>query len=236
MPAVAHQPGDLVGGLRRERPEVPLHVVVAQVGVRQPLLGVDEVLELGRVADEEDRRVVADQVVVALFGVELDREAARVAHGVRAAELAGHRREAHEHRGALTRLEEVGLDVLADVLSDLEEAVSAAALGVHHALGHALAVELGHLLDHVVVLKQDRTVGADGQGVLVAGGRDAGVGGRARRLAIAHSESGSFSWTGSAITGASNVLISYRSSVNLPVIFQPQSWYPTRMRPLAPGG
>ena len=47
------------------------------------LLGVDEVLELAGVADEEDRGVVAHQVVVALLGVELDREAARVAAGVR---------------------------------------------------------------------------------------------------------------------------------------------------------
>jgi hypothetical protein len=37
---------------------------------------VDEVAELVGVADEEYRRVVADQVPVALVGVELDREAA----------------------------------------------------------------------------------------------------------------------------------------------------------------
>ena len=69
--AVAHQPGDLVGGLRRQRPEVPLHVVVAQAVVGAALLAADEVLELHRVADEEDRRVVADHVVVALGRIEL---------------------------------------------------------------------------------------------------------------------------------------------------------------------
>jgi hypothetical protein len=47
--AVAHQPGDLVRRLRRQRPEVPLHVVVAQVVVLHALLGADEVLELHRV-------------------------------------------------------------------------------------------------------------------------------------------------------------------------------------------
>ncbi len=57
---VAHQERDLVCRLRRERPEVPLHVVVASMAVGPALLAVDEVLELLRVTDEEDRRVIAD--------------------------------------------------------------------------------------------------------------------------------------------------------------------------------
>jgi hypothetical protein len=40
---------------------------------------VDDVRELDRVADEGDREVVADEVPVAVFGVELDGEAAGVA-------------------------------------------------------------------------------------------------------------------------------------------------------------
>ena len=82
---VTHQPGDLVRGLRGQRPEVPLHVVVAQVVVGASLLGADEVLELHRVLDEEDGRVVADHVVVALGRVELECEPERVAPGVGAA-------------------------------------------------------------------------------------------------------------------------------------------------------
>ena len=73
--------------------------------------------------------------------------------------------------------------VLADVLGHLEEPVRAAALGVDDPLGHPLAVELRHLLDQVVVLEQDRPVGADGQRMLVARRRDAGVGGGPRWLA-----------------------------------------------------
>ncbi|SKX64308.1 Uncharacterised protein [Mycobacteroides abscessus subsp. abscessus] len=64
--AVAHQPGDLMRRLRRQRPEVPLHVVVAKVVVGAAFLRPDEVLELQRILDEEDRRVVADHVVDAL--------------------------------------------------------------------------------------------------------------------------------------------------------------------------
>ena len=63
--------------------------MVAQVVVGAALLGTDEVLELHRIADEEYRRVVPDHVVVALTGVELQRETPRVAPRVGAAALAG---------------------------------------------------------------------------------------------------------------------------------------------------
>jgi hypothetical protein len=73
---------------------------------------VDEVLELRGVTDEEDRRVVTDEVVVALLRIELDRKATRVAHRVGAAELSRDGREAQEHGGPLAHLrEEVGLAV-----------------------------------------------------------------------------------------------------------------------------
>ena len=63
--------------------------MVAQVAVGAALLRADEMAELERVADEEDRGVVADDVVVALGAVELERPAARVAPGVWAAALTG---------------------------------------------------------------------------------------------------------------------------------------------------
>src|SRR5258707_1041037 len=77
--------------------------------------------------------------------------------------------------GAL--LKELGLGALADVLGDLKVAVRPAALGVHDPLGHAVTVEVRHLLDQVVVLQQQRAVAADGLRELVARRRDAGVGG-----------------------------------------------------------
>src|SRR3546814_7253274 len=52
---------------------IPLHVIVAQARIGKSLLAADEVRKLHRVAHEEDRRVVADQIVVALVGVELQR-------------------------------------------------------------------------------------------------------------------------------------------------------------------
>ena len=62
------------------------------------LPGVDDVGELDRVLDEEDRDVVADQVEGALVGVELRRETAGVAHRVGRAPRAEHGGEPHEHR------------------------------------------------------------------------------------------------------------------------------------------
>ena len=57
------------------------------------------------------------------------------------------------------------------------------------ALGDALAVEVGHLLDQIEVLEQDGTVGTDGERVLLTGDGDAGVGGSGWSL----------SWPGLAI-------------------------------------
>jgi hypothetical protein len=84
--AVAHHPQRVVDGLGHQRDEVPERVVRAaglrHAVVRLGLDGMDDVGELHRVLDEEHRDVVAHQVPVALFGIELDGEAARVAHGV----------------------------------------------------------------------------------------------------------------------------------------------------------
>ena len=136
---------------------------------RQALLRVDEVGELDAVADEEHGGVVADEVVVALGRVELQREAAGVAPGVGGALLAGDRGEAQR----ASRSSAPGWNSAARVYALTscgrgERAERAAALGVHDALGDALAVELRELLDEVVVVQRDRAVGADGQRVRVA--------------------------------------------------------------------
>ena len=72
-----------------------------------------------------------------------------------------------------------GPGVRAHVLRRLEHAEGARPLGVRLALGNALAVEVGHLLDEVLVMEQDRAVRADGQREVITGHRDPGVGGGA---------------------------------------------------------
>ncbi|CAM5694861.1 hypothetical protein STENM36S_06811 [Streptomyces tendae] len=145
--AVAEQPGDLVRRLRRQAPEVPDVVHLGRTRVGVALLGADEVGELDGVLDEEHRGVVADEVVVALLGVELQREAARVADGVRRTQVAGHGGEAEEGLRLLADLGEEGrARVPGDVGGDREGAIGAGAAGVHDALRDALTVEVGQLL------------------------------------------------------------------------------------------
>ncbi len=69
--------------------------------------------------------------------------------------------------------------VARDVVGDGERAVGARALGVHHALGDALAVQVRQLLDQLEVLQQQRAARAGGQRVLVVGDGRAGGGGEA---------------------------------------------------------
>ena len=164
---------------RRSAPEVPHHRRRFQVGLRIALLRVHEVRKLDRILDEEHRCVVADEVPVAFLGVEADGEAARIALGIGAAAFAAYGREAHEGLGGLADgREQLGLGVLRDVVRDGEGAVSARPLGVHHALGNALAVEVLQLLDEVEILQQDRPARAGGDRVLVVGDGDAGSGGK----------------------------------------------------------
>ena len=124
--AIAHDDRDLVQRLGQQRPEVPVVVGAAHAGARIALDGVVEVGELQRIAEEEHRRVVADDVPVAFFGVELQGEAADVALGVGRAALAGDGREAREHRGLLADLgEDLRLGVAGDVVGDGEGAEGA---------------------------------------------------------------------------------------------------------------
>ena len=185
-PAVTHQPGDLVCRLRRQRPEVPLHIVVAQVVGGPALLRPDEMLELHRVADEEHRSVVADHVEIAVRCVELGGETARVAPGVRAAALTGDGGEPGQRLGFRPGLQECGLGVGADICGHFEMAEGATALGMRLALRDPLAVEVRHLLDQIVILQQDGAVGTDGQGMLVAVDRYPGVRGGRFGLCIRH--------------------------------------------------
>ncbi len=83
--AIAEEDHELVRRFRRMREEVPDVVRLLAVRVGVLLLRVDEIGELDAVADEEHRRVVADEIPVAVFRVVLHREAAGIASHVRAA-------------------------------------------------------------------------------------------------------------------------------------------------------
>ncbi|MCY1423442.1 hypothetical protein D9M71_391530 [compost metagenome] len=155
------------------------------------LLGVDEVGELERIADEEYGSVIAHHVPVALLGVELQGEATHVALGISGSEFTCYGGEAREQLGLLADFgEHRSLAVAGDVVGDDQGAIGAPALGMHDALGNALAVLMGQLLDQVVVLEQQRPARPGAEGILVVRNRTTGGRGENRLLAHATTPSG----------------------------------------------
>ncbi|MGY4355327.1 hypothetical protein ACVW0J_001820 [Bradyrhizobium sp. i1.7.7] len=175
--ALAHHDGDLVQSLRQQRPEIPIVVGAAHSGSG---IALDRMIEVGKaqgIAEEEHGRVVAHHVPIAFLGVELQRKAADVAFGVGCAALAGHRRDAREHRRDLADLrEDPGLAVAGDVMGDREGPEGAGSLGVHASLGNHLAIEVSQLLDQPDILQQCGPAAARGHDVEVI------ADGRARRM------------------------------------------------------
>ena len=69
------------------------------------LLGVDEIGKFVSIADEEYRRVVADQVPVAVVSIEFQSKAANVALSVGRTEFPGYGREPRQHVSLGARLQ-----------------------------------------------------------------------------------------------------------------------------------
>ncbi|MNQ94856.1 hypothetical protein D3C85_1103940 [compost metagenome] len=183
--SVRKQDCDLVQRLRRVRPEVPHRLRTFEVALRQTLLGVDKVREFERITDEEHRRVVADDVPVAFFGVELQRKTTWITLGISRTALATDRGEPEKCWCLLADgVEQLRAGVLSDITSYGERAVSTRTLGVHTTLRDVFTVEVGKLLDQVKVVEQQRATRAGGTGILVIGDRSATGGGK--RFILAH--------------------------------------------------
>ena len=185
---IRHDDGDLVQRLRQQGPEIPVALCAAQMGARVALDRVVEVGELERIAQEEHRRVVAHQIPVALLGIELDRETADVALGIRRAALAGDGRETDENlRLPADRGKQLRPGVAADVVGHGEAAMGAGALGMHAPLGDHLAVEMRQLLQEPDILQQHRSARPRRQDILVVRhGAAAGRGQLVLVVVIAH--------------------------------------------------
>ncbi len=180
--AIRHRPHQHVHALGHQRDEIPEGVVrrgrLREAAIRLHLHGMDQVGELHRVLDEEHRDVVADQVEVALVGIELHGEAAHVARRVDRAGAARHRREAREDLCPFARvLQERGLGQARHVLERLEVAVRGRAAGMDDALGNAFMVEMGDLLAQHEILEQRRAARPALQRILVVRDRRALIGG-----------------------------------------------------------
>ncbi len=189
--AVTKQNRHLVQTLWTLRPEVPLHVHVAHVGLGMSLLCVDEVLKLVRIANEKHWRVVAHKVPVALLGVKLHRESAHIALRIRRAAFAGDRAEPHEEFGLLADVrKEIRARELGDVARDGEGSEGARSLRMHDAFWDAFTIEVLHLLEQRNILHEHRTARSRGERMLhpdggaVGGGEQGRVGGV--RLIVLH--------------------------------------------------
>ena len=157
--AVTHLPEHMMGGLGVQRHEIPERVVrrlrLRDLPVGLRLAGVDDVGELDAVLDEEHRDVVADQIEVALVGVELDRETPGVAHGIGGPARAEDGREPARRPGSSRpSCQEAGLGDRRGGAVGLENAVRRGAAGVHDPLRDALVIEVRDLLPQVEVLEK----------------------------------------------------------------------------------
>lgn len=126
-----------------------------------PLLGVDEVRELGRVPDEEDWGVVEDPVPVTFLRPQLDGETTGVTSGVGRSRLATDGGEADGGTNFLANTLEEGLrrDV-AEVVGDLEVTMGSGTLGVDDTLWDTLTIEVSKEIDVMEVLEKKRAEGA----------------------------------------------------------------------------
>src|SRR5277367_6880005 len=120
-------------------------------------------LELQRITNEKDRCVVSHHVVDAFARIELQREAARIAPGIGATLLTGHGGETDQRLGLGARLKDCGPCVGAKIFSDLKMTESTAPFGMRLALRDALAIEVCHLLDQIVIIQDDGAISADGK-------------------------------------------------------------------------
>ncbi len=187
--AVAHDPHDHVHGLGHEGDEVPERVV-RRGGLRKApvgfhLHGMDQVGKLHGVLDEEDRDVVAHQIPVALFGIELDGKAAHIARGIHRARSTGHGGEAHEDRHLLAGFgQDLGGGVLLQRICQLEITVGACAACMDDSLWNALMVEMRDFLAQDEIFQQRRAFFPGGERVLIIRNRNALLRGQSGVLSV----------------------------------------------------
>lgn len=70
--------------------EIPEHRIIGHIGSRMSLMAPIHRRELDRIADEEDREVIEDKILDALFGVELGSPTANIPHSVTGPFFAAH--------------------------------------------------------------------------------------------------------------------------------------------------
>lgn len=146
---------------------------------------MNPVRKLHRILDEEHGKVIADEIEVALIGVELDRETPHVPRRIRRAALARDRGESDKDRRALAGLgEKRRARELRERFVAFEVAMRAGASSVHDALGNALMIEVNDLLAEDEVFEKRRPPQPGLERVLVVGDGNALVRGECAAAGI----------------------------------------------------
>jgi len=174
---VTHNYGNLVQCFRQRCPEVPVVAGAAHVGAGVTLDSVVEVREFEWIAQEEDRRVVADEVPVSLLGIELHRKAPNVPLSISGTALASNRGKTREEFGLRSNFGEYfSLGIAGYIVSYCECAVSTRTLSVHATFRNHFSVKVGEFLQKPDILQERWPALPGGHDVLVIGDGSACIG------------------------------------------------------------
>lgn len=101
-----------------------------------------------------------------LSGVELDCKTTRVSQSLGTSTLMDNSGETHNDRSLNTRSsEKVSTTEVRYIMSNLKKALSTSSSGMNHTLWNPFPIEIGKLLNQMVILKKDRTCPIKSQGV-----------------------------------------------------------------------
>jgi hypothetical protein len=104
---------------------------------------MDEIGEFQWIPNEEDRSVIAYEIVISLLRVEFYGESTRIPLGVGRPLLAADSREANEDLCFLAHLgKKPGLCILGHIVGDFKEAMCPRSFGMYHAFWDSLSVEM----------------------------------------------------------------------------------------------
>src|SRR5450755_551121 len=149
-------------GFRGERNEIPECIVggcrLGESSVRLHLYSVDQIRELDSILDKEDGDVIADQIPIAFFGVELDRKSAHVTRSIHRTGATGDGRYSSEYRRFLAHLGEYpGGGVLLQRRGQFEESMNPRTTRVNNTLGNTLMVEMSDFVAEDEIFEKCRT-------------------------------------------------------------------------------
>src|ERR1700678_1162585 len=141
-----------------------------------PLLGMNEVGKLQRIAHKEDGRVVAYQIPVSFLGVVFHSETTHAALRTGRAQFAGNSGKPEKAGSLLAELrEQPGTGVLTDVSRNSQRAIGTPTFCMDDALRNPLAVLGSEFFHELIILQKDGTARARCERVLIVGDRSSSV-------------------------------------------------------------